>query len=95
MTKEEIKKNAKEYASKNYEIIIDNWDSFVTSEEFLEQGHIDGAESRQSEIDKACELLKKLKYHIPHLPEWDADYEDEERLRCKVEEFLKEQGIDE
>lgn len=87
MTKEEIKKNAEEYASKNYEIIIDNCNSFVTSEEFLKQGHIDGAESRQVEIDFACELIKELVklYHV-NMPYYDNI------VVWKAEQFLKEQN---
>lgn len=45
---------------------------------------------QRKQLTEAKELLKKLRYHIPHLPEWDADYEDEERLRNEVELFLKE-----
>ena len=44
----------------------------------------------EKHIEKAKELLKKLRYYIPHHPEWDADYEDEEHLRNEVEQFLKE-----
>lgn len=89
MTKAEIKKNAKEYANE-HKVYVGDYD--YCSYDSLVNAHIDGAESRQPEIDKACELIEKLKYHIPHLYEWDADYEDEERLRREVEQFLKEQN---
>ena len=89
MTKEQIEKNADNFLEEH------NYTSghigyFAAG--YCRTAHIAGAESRQPEIDKACKLLEKLKYRIPHLPEWDADYEDEERLRREVEQFLKEQG---
>ena len=89
MTKEQIKQNAEEYANENDICVCDEeyW-----SHDDLVKAHINGAESRQAEIDKACELIEKLKYYIPNLHEWDADYEDDERLRYEVEEFLKEQN---
>lgn len=53
----------------------------------LVNAHINGAESRQVEIDNACELIKELVklYHI-NMPYYDNI------VVLKAEEFLKEQN---
>ena len=91
MTKEEIKKNAKEYANEHKVYVGDynycSYDSLVNA-------HINGAESRQSDIDIACAIIKDFLLENEHncrsnscnLCRFNSDYIK------RAEEFLKEQN---
>ena len=84
MTKEQIKQNAEEYADENDICICDEeyW-----SHDDLVKAYINGADSRQVEIDTACELIKELVklYHV-NMPYYDNI------VVWKAEKFLKEQN---
>ena len=84
MTKEQIKQNAEEYAVTN-DICVCGEDYWAYHD--LLNAHIAGAESRQPEIDKACELIKELVklYHV-NMPYYNNI------VVWKSENFLKEQG---
>lgn len=84
MTDKQIEKNAKDYANE-HQIYISEYD--YCSYNSLVEAHINGAESRQVEIDKACELIKELVklYHV-NMPYYDNI------VVWKAEQFLKEQN---
>ena len=84
MTKEQIKQNAEEYADEN-DICICNEEYWSHND--LVKAHVNGAESRQVEIDTACELIKELVklYHV-NMPYYDNI------VVWKAEKFLKEQN---
>ena len=86
MTKEQIKQNAEDYAYKYHH----HRDGMATPRQTIytmELSYIHGAESRQPEIDNACELIKELVklYHI-NMPYYDNI------VVWKAEKFLKEHG---
>ena len=59
MAGKELEKEAKEYARQNSEILVDNTDAFITSEEYLEKGYLAAAE-RIEELEQELEQAKKV-----------------------------------
>ena len=90
MTKEEIEKNAKDYASEHKIYVGDDYCSYDS----LVNAHIDGAKSRQSDIDIACAIIKDFllenenncRINNCNLCRFNSDYIK------RAEKFLKEQN---
>ena len=94
MTEEDIKQKAEEYAHNNYEILVDTDNAFVTSETYLEQGYLAGAEPREkcieelekgntelkNEIRKLKILVSSLVYEINQI--WDINEMNDDLRMC-------------
>lgn len=86
MTKEQIEKNAKVYACTISE--------GPTARHTLSyRAHIAGAESRQPEIDEACEIISKLLYMRSSLTVI-SDMAERQKIKEEARQFLKEQNYE-
>lgn len=81
-----LEEKAKEYAEE-HKVYVGDYD--YCTYDSLVNAHIDGAESRQAEIDKACELLKQLLDDMKSYSVNEVYFYTDMR---EAEKFLKEQN---